>query len=382
MSVYKKLRTKIIAYFIIFVFIPLLFFSLLEYYLYKNLLLNAGIENYTNYQSVISSMRNTMLQVDVVIAIFLILFAVFFSQRISRPLNALIQSALLIRQGDWERKITVNTRDEFQMLANELELMRLKLQESYQSFESKIEKRTVELKAAQAQIIHQEKMASLGLMAAGIAHEIGNPLTSISSIAQVIKRKNSDEQIGNYINDILKNIDRISRIVRELVDFSRPSSYKKAATNINDIIKSSVGIIKYDRRAKDLTFILDLDDDLPETVAFSDQLLQVFLNILINGVDASEGFDNRIEVSSQAKNGTIIVRIRDYGCGIPEKHLHHIFEPFYTTKEVGRGTGLGLTVSYGIIQQLGGEILVTSQENQGSTFEISIPVVGKEKEKK
>jgi signal transduction histidine kinase len=214
-------------------------------------------------------------------------------------------------------------------------------------------------------------------MAAGIAHEIGNPLTSISSIAQVIKRKNIDEQVGKYVNDILKNIDRISHIVRELADFSRPSSYKVTPTNINDIIKSAVGIIKYDRRAKDLKFELELDNKLPETVLVSDQLLQVFLNILINALDASENFGNKIQVSSYRDQNNIMVSIKDYGSGIPAKNLHHIFEPFFTTKKVGKGTGLGLTVSYGIIQQLGGKIAVQSQEKKGSIFEITIPVNSK-----
>jgi signal transduction histidine kinase len=252
--------------------------------------------------------------------------------------------------------------------------MRQKLQESYQGMEEKIQKRTRELQEAQAQISHQEKMASLGMMAAGIAHEIGNPLTSISSMVQIIKRKNADPKTGEYISNILKNIERISRIVRELVDFSRPSSYEEAPADINEIIKSAVGIIKYDRRSKNLVYHLLLDSNLPETVLVSDHLLQVFLNILINAVDASEDYGNKIEVKSYVKNGNIHVDIADNGCGIPDDIQKKIFEPFYTTKEVGKGTGLGLTVSYGFIEKLKGEIKVKSNVGSGSTFIITIPI--------
>jgi C4-dicarboxylate-specific signal transduction histidine kinase len=378
MSDFRKLSTKIIGYFIIFVFIPLMLFNLLAYYLIKEILSEENAGNLRFQNEILSSLRNEILVIGLIIGGFIIVFTILVSRKITRPLHVLIRGAKQIRQGELEHKISLKSNDEFQLLARELELMRLKLQESYQSLEGKIDQRTRELKEAQAQIIHQEKMASLGLMAAGIAHEIGNPLTSISSIAQVIKRKNPGDQIGKYINDILKNIDRISRIVRELVDFSRPSSYKAALTNINDIIKSAVGIIKYDRRAKDLAINLSLEERLPETVVVSDQLLQVFLNILINALDASEDRGDKIQVSSYARKDILFVTIRDYGSGIPADNLHRIFEPFYTTKEVGHGTGLGLTVSYGIIQQIGGEISVKSKVNQGSTFEISIPVVDQE----
>jgi signal transduction histidine kinase len=240
--------------------------------------------------------------------------------------------------------------------------------------EEKIQKRTLELQEAQAQISHQEKMASLGMMAAGIAHEIGNPLTSISSMTQVIKRKNENQNISEYVTNILKNIERISRIVRELVDFSRPSSYEEAPSDINEIIKSAVGIMKYDRRSKNLTYSLTLDPELPKTIIVSDHLLQVFLNILINSVDASEGYGDEIVVKSFINNGNIYIDISDHGCGIPLEMQKKIFEPFYTTKEVGKGTGLGLTVSYGFIKKLNGEIKVNSDEGKGSKFTIIIPV--------
>ena len=339
----------------------------------QNIFIVTRIDTQIFYAELIS-FRNKILLANIVFAMILIMLAIVFSRHITTPIHKLIEASQNIGRGNLDEKIEVDTNDEIQILANEFELMRSRLQESYQGMEEKIQKRTRELQEAQAQISHQEKMASLGMMAAGIAHEIGNPLTSISSMAQVIKRKNENHKISEYVTNILKNIERISRIVRELVDFSRPSSYEEAPCDINEIIKSAVGIIKYDRRSKNLTYSLTLDPELPKTVIVSDHLLQVFLNILINSVDASEGYGDEIAVNSFTKNGNIYVDISDKGCGIPLQMQKKIFEPFYTTKEVGKGTGLGLTVSYGFIQKLNGEIKVKSEEGKGSTFSVIIPV--------
>jgi signal transduction histidine kinase len=190
----------------------------------------------------------------------------------------------------------------------------------------------------------------------------------------VIKRKTSDEKTAEYAGNILKNIERISRIVRELVDFSKPSPHKEVETDINEIVNSAVSIIKYDRRSKKINFNLSLEENLPKTLLVPDHLLQVFLNILINAVDASEGYGDKIEVKTMSANQHIRIDISDQGCGIPPSNLNRIFEPFFTTKGVGKGTGLGLTVSYGLIKKLQGQISVESEIEKGSTFTVSLPV--------
>ncbi len=134
------------------------------------------------------------------------------------------------------------------------------------------------------------------------------------------------------------------------------------------LVNSAVGIVKYDRRSKNINYILNLDQSLPRTVVVADHMLQVFLNILINAVDASEGYGNDIEVTTSKVNGSIEIDIMDQGCGIPEDRLNKIFEPFYTTKEVGKGTGFGLTVSYGLIKKMHGEIKAESKLKQGSNL--------------
>ncbi|NOX87625.1 MAG: HAMP domain-containing protein [Calditrichaeota bacterium] len=311
---------------------------------------------------------------NLLLGILLFFFAILTAQSISKPLRSLVFAANQISRGHLGHKVPIEGKDEIKELANEFETMRQKLLESYQNLEKKIEERTKALREAQFQISHQEKMASLGILAAGVAHEIGNPLTSISSMAQIIKRKVKDDSIEEYINTILANIERISKIVRELVDFSRPSGLESSWVNINDVIRNAIGIVKYDKRAKNVNFRLSLAEDLPNLYLVSDQLLQVFLNIMINALDALKNGKGTIEINTAQSGQNVIITIKDDGMGIPEDHLNKIFEPFFTTKEVGHGTGLGLSVSYGIIKNFNGKIEVQSKVGEGSRFTIKLPL--------
>ncbi len=342
------------------------------------ILVISKIESSYIYEDLMS-FKLKIIFINIILVLILSIFAFVYSKHISNPILKLIDAVKNIRLGNLNGKIELATNDEIQTLAEEFELMREKLQESYKDLEEKIVSSTMELKEAHSQISHQEKMASLGLMAAGIAHEIGNPLTSISSMTQVIKRRLNDPEIVEFLNNILKNIDRISHIVRELVGFSRPSNQAASIVNINEIIKSAVGIVKYDKRSKHIYLNLEMDKNLPQTYLVQDHLLQVLINILINAVDASENLNNEINVSSIFLKNFIEIEIEDKGCGIEKDQLNKIFEPFFTTKEVGKGTGLGLTVSYGIVEKFGGEIKVKSKPGKGSIFTIRLPILKEEK---
>ncbi len=230
-----------------------------------------------------------------------------------------------------------------------------------------------QVKNLQQQVDQSEKLAVIGQLAAGVAHEIGNPLTSISSLVQLIQRKNKDAVLSEQLIIIKENIDRISKIVRELVDFSRPPSYKKELVQTADILKTAVGIVKYDKRVKKVNFETEYNNDTPLIKAIPDQLLQVFVNILINALDAIEG-TGTIKVKLDHNDEFVFIKIKDNGCGMDNKIIKKIFDPFFTTKEVGKGTGLGLSVSYGIVKNFNGDILVESKLNEGSTFTIKLPL--------
>jgi len=311
---------------------------------------------------------------NIIIGILLFIAAFFLSKKITTPLRSLVLAAEKISKGDLSQPIQVEGKKEIKILSDEFENMRIKLKEAYTDLEIKIAERTKALQDAQFQVSHQEKMASLGLMAAGVAHEIGNPLTSISSMAQIIKRKIGDPQLIEYSDTILENIERISVIVHELVDFARPASYRATNVNINEIIRNAVNIVRYNRRGKQIDLELNLENEIPSVYLVADQLLQVFINILINAVDALTENNNMISVHTFSRSGNVYAKFIDNGIGIPDDNLDKIFQPFYTTKDVGKGTGLGLSVSYGIIKNLNGKIEVKSTVNVGSEFMVEIPI--------
>jgi signal transduction histidine kinase len=235
-------------------------------------------------------------------------------------------------------------------------------------------------KYLEQQLIHAQKMESIGMLAAGLAHEVGNPLASISSLVQIIQRMSEDEFTLEKLELIKSQVNRISRIIRDLVDFSRRSTYEVQLTDVNKTIRDAVEIVKVSKKAKDITVNSKLEDNLPPLMLVPDQIEQVFINLLLNAVDALQGvipsLENKkqIYVHSTLIEDSLVITVEDSGKGIKQDDLPKIFEPFFTTKKVGEGTGLGLWVSYGIIKSFRGEIRVKSNENVGTTFTIRLPL--------
>lgn len=239
---------------------------------------------------------------------------------------------------------------------------------------SQILRDLTEIKMRKEQIQQSERLATIGHMAAGVAHEVGNPLTAISSLVQVCQRKTDDEFLQNQLKKVREHIQRINKIVRDLVDFSRPSSMQKENADINEIINSAVGLLEHDARCRDVNFERNLADDLPVVSIVPDQIHQVLVNLLLNAVDAMKDEpDPKVTISTAKEDSEIVLKVTDNGKGIKEEHQSRIFEPFFTTKEVGTGTGLGLAVSHGIINKMGGSIRAESEYGEGTTFFITIP---------
>ena len=229
------------------------------------------------------------------------------------------------------------------------------------------------------QLFQAQKMESIGTLAAGIAHEVGNPLTSISSLVQVVQRTTEDDFTKEKLDLIKHQVTRISRIIRDLVDFSRPSRYEIQVTDVNKCIRQAVNIVRVGKKSKSIQFDMRLDPVLPAAPLVPDQIEQVLVNILINAVDAvfdvqqSERREGSVTVSSHVQGEHVQVTIEDNGKGMSEEQIEKIFEPFFSTKGVGEGTGLGLWVSYGIVKSFHGKIHVESQVGRGSTFIILLP---------
>ncbi|MBI4418767.1 MAG: PAS domain S-box protein [Ignavibacteriales bacterium] len=231
-------------------------------------------------------------------------------------------------------------------------------------------------KELERQLVRSQKMESIGTLAAGIAHEVGNPLTSISSLVQVILRTTQDEFAKEKLELIKNQINRITRIIRDLVDFSRPSSYVVKPTEINEVLRDALNIVQYGKKVKHIRFDVHLNPAIPRLHIVPDQLVQVFINILMNAVDALDGIPGTIRLTTEHTPQFVRVVVADTGRGIDPGEVEKIFEPFYSTKEVGKGTGLGLWVSYGIVKNFGGDITVESSPGKGSTFIVTLPYKG------
>ena len=215
-----------------------------------------------------------------------------------------------------------------------------------------------------------EKLTSMGILAAGIAHEINTPLTNISLNMEMLKDLvDGDERIGRKIAAIERNIERASRIARELLHFSREKETALEPTSLNQVLASAIHLLEH----QPLSSIIRLSlQEIPDIMGIPWKLEEVFVNLLMNSLDAcTEG--DRIEISTSLQQNRIVVVIADTGHGIRPEHLAKVFDPFFTTKEVGRGTGLGLSVCYNIIGQHGGEIELTSVEQKGTKIIISFP---------
>jgi len=230
------------------------------------------------------------------------------------------------------------------------------------------------------ELLHNERLASIGRLAAGVAHEIGNPVTGIACLAQNLEFETDRDEIRYTAQDILKQTERISRIVESLVNFSHAGTSSGEVTlapgNLADCVDEAIHLLALDRQAKPVQFDNQCDRELV-VMADSQRLLQVFVNLLGNARDACDDF-GRIEILADSRDNLVRIDIQDNGCGIPPELQAHIFEPFFTTKDPGAGTGLGLALAFSIMDDMKGSISVTSPlsdgPNPGTRFTLELPL--------
>lgn len=217
-----------------------------------------------------------------------------------------------------------------------------------------------------------EKLTSMGILAAGIAHEINNPLTNVSLNLEMLKDLvGNDDRINKKLEAIERNITRTSRIARELLHFSQERETELEPIDINQVIRSSHSLLKNQKFSSIIQLMLQ---DVPEIMGIPWKLEEVFINLLMNSIDAC-GEEDSIEIETFLDNDSVKVMISDTGHGIIEDDIFKVFDPFYTTKEIGKGTGLGLSVCYNIINQHGGEISLVSSEHEGTIVTVIFPLI-------
>lgn len=223
------------------------------------------------------------------------------------------------------------------------------------------------------QISNSEKLASIGRLAAGVAHEINNPLTGVLTFAHLLREKpNMDEQDRQDLDLIIHETTRVGEIVSGLLDFARERPASKSMLDLNQVIRQTVRLIVNQSQFKKITIEEHLDEHLPAVYGDRNQLQQVLLNLALNACEAMPD-GGALTISTQPHGKDVMLTVADTGCGIKPEHLTQIFDPFFTTKPVGKGTGLGLSVSYGIVQQHGGVLSVESEEGKGTKFTIILP---------
>ena len=239
-----------------------------------------------------------------------------------------------------------------------------------------LEEEAKQVGTMRAQFVQKEKMVAVGQLAAGIAHEVCNPLSSISSIVQVLKRARSAGPRNEELELIETHVQRISATVRQLVSLSRPSVERWESADVGEILDDVVQLVTFDGRARQVDITFERPRSLPRTFVLHGQLDQVFINLSLNALDAMPD-GGRLVIAVREEHGSIVVCVEDSGCGIGPETARRIFEPFFTTKEPGRGTGLGLTVSYSIVEKHGGSLDVTSTPGKGAAFRVEIPILSK-----
>lgn len=218
-----------------------------------------------------------------------------------------------------------------------------------------------------------EKLAAVGRLAAGVAHEINNPLTGVLTFAHLLRNKeNMDEQDREDLDLIVRETTRAAQIVRGLLDFARERPAEKKLLDVNVVLHQTLQLLGNREAFQHVTVVEDLEDNLPPVAGDTHQLQQVFLNLCLNACEAMPD-GGTLALSTRAEGDLVCVEVADTGCGIKQEHLNQIFEPFFTTKPVGKGTGLGLSVSYGIVQEHGGRVEVSSEVGRGTTFRVLFP---------
>jgi signal transduction histidine kinase len=309
-----------------------------------------------------------------------VLFSVYFSKSITKPLIKLRNMADEIGMGNMDTKIYVDSNDEigdlassFNRMQEELKKSRMEIEEYNRTLEQKVEDRTKQLQESNKKLVQTEKMAAVGQLANGIAHEINNPIGIILGFAQGINRHmGNNDPLQMPLASIEREAVRCKNLVIDLLTFSRKEEVYAVKTDVNAAINETLSLVEAGAKMKDVSVINEFAPGQLWVIIDKNQLQQVIINLCGNAMDAMpEG--GKITITTKQTNGRVEIDVADTGTGMTEEVKQHIFEPFFTTKEAGKGTGLGLSLCYEIIKRYNGAIDVKSEYKKGAIFTISFP---------
>jgi len=293
-----------------------------------------------------------------------LLLVLLIVRTFSRPLGRITVAAVQVTKGEYGTEVDLrHSNDEIGLLA-----------ESFNEMSRKMANDIEQLRHLNEQLIRTEKLAAMGTLAAGVAHEVNNPLASISSLIQMMQSKNDlNEESRDRLKLISAQIQRITRVTKDMMDFARVRPAAKTRIDINEQIETSLRLASFDKSFQKIRLKKDFAENLSFVLGDRDQLQQVFLNLFLNARDAMPD-GGELFIRTSESNEQIRIEIADGGIGIDETNLKQIFDPFFTTKPAGKGTGLGLAVCYGIVTAHGGRIEAAANDKNGTTFCIVLPV--------
>jgi two-component system NtrC family sensor kinase len=320
-------------------------------------------------------------------------FVILFTRRfVATPIQQLIEGTKLVSAMELDRPIKVTRRsqeidelvDSFNRMRERLKLAVAELNEMQQTLESKVDERTRQLQVAQRKLVQSDRLATLGQLAASVAHEINNPISGVLNLSMLLERlmakgeypPGREAEFRKYLSLISIETARVGRIVSDLLAFSRRSKPQRAPADLNKLVRTTLGLADHKLKLISAEVVLDLQENLPMVECDSSQIQQVILNLLLNGAQAMQpqGGGKLTIRTREVADENVELSVQDTGEGIAPENLSKIFDPFFTTKAEGKGVGLGLAVLYGIVKAHEGEVEVTTQRNEGTTFTVTLPL--------
>lgn len=347
----------------------------------------------------VASVQYAVLVVTGIQVLLISVLIVFFTRHfVGEPIRKLIGATKRVSAMELDRPIDIiQSSEELEEMARAFDGMRERLRlalaeinQFTQNLETKVEERTEQLKAAHQKLMQSDRLASLGQLAASVAHEINNPISGVLNLSMLLQRVLKDDGIPpgrvaefrKYLAQIANETSRVGRIVSDLLSFSRRSKPQRTEADLNQIIRTTLSLVAHKLKLSGVELEFNGDENLPVVACDASQIQQVVLNLILNAAEATQNKGGgRVWVTTRAASSgqAVILEVRDTGEGIRPEHLKKIFVPFFTTKGDGKGVGLGLAVSYGIVEAHGGEIEVQSKAGEGATFTVTLPLTPPER---
>lgn len=336
------------------------------------------------------ALRSAMMSLLSILVVFF--FVIVFARRfVQQPVRKLIAATKTMGLGELDKPIEIAADDELGDLANSFRTMQDRLsastdqlREFNETLERRVEERTQRLREAEKKLIQSDRLASLGQLAASVAHEINNPLAGVINFGKLMQRLTAGnevppERMGDfrtYLGHVVTETERCARIVRDLLVFARRSDPSHAPHDLNEIVRRTLSVINHRLELGTVTPLLELDEHLPPVSCDASQMQQIVINLVLNAAEAMTQGCVTIRTRHDTAAAAVVMEVADTGTGIAPEHLARIYDPFFSTKKEGQGTGLGLAVVYGIIKAHAGQIDVETVVGQGTTFIVTLPVAG------